>query len=32
MEKEKNLNELIINEAVKELKNGNIKNSLDGEC
>ena len=31
MKQEKNLNELIIDEAVKELKNGNIKNSLDVE-
>ena len=31
MKKEKNINELIIDEAVKEFKNGNIKNSLDVE-
>lgn len=31
MKKDKNLNELIIEEAVKEFKNGNIKNSLDVE-
>ena len=29
--KEKSINELIIDEAVKEFKNGNIKNSLDVE-
>ena len=31
MQEEKSLNELIIDKAVKELKNGNIKNSLDVE-
>ena len=31
MKKEKSLNELIIDEAVKEFKNGNIKNSMDVE-
>ena len=31
MKDKKSLNELIINEAVKEFKNGNIKNSLDVE-
>ena len=31
MKDNKSLNELIIDEAVKEFKNGNIKNSLDVE-
>lgn len=31
MQEEKSLNELIIDKAVEELKNGNIKNSLDVE-
>ena len=31
MQEEKSLNELIIEKAVEELKDGNIKNSLDVE-